>query len=289
MAVRALSACVFACFLVSVPNASAQQRWLTLPPTPDLPRAVESGSVQSDGARIWYATFGRGPAVTLLHGGLANSNYWGLQIRYLSRKFRVIAIDSRGHGRSTNDGRAYSYIQMANDAVAVLDHLKIRQTAVVGWSDGAIIGLYLAINQPQRVRRLFAFAGNYNSSGLSDGSASPVFKAYLERTPREYRELSPGRTPEQYQAFLTAVMTMWGTQPNIQPAELQSIRVPVWIVDGDRDEAVKRSHTEELAGFIPDAGLLIQPQVSHFSFLQAPDQFSAALLHFLEEPGIPHR
>jgi pimeloyl-ACP methyl ester carboxylesterase len=284
MAVRALSACVFACLLVSVANASAQQRWLTLPPTPDLPRAVERGFVQADGARIWFATFGRGPVVTLLHGGLANSNYWGLQIRYLSRKFRVIAIDSRGHGRSTNDGRAYSYIQMANDAVAVLDHLKIRQTAVVGWSDGAIIGLYLAINQPQRVRRLFAFAGNYNSSGLSDGNASPVLKAYRERTEREYRKLSPT-----YQEFLAAIATMWLTQPNIQPAELQNIRVPVWIVDGDRDEAVKRPHTEELAGFIPDAGLLIQPQVSHFSFLQAPDQFNAALLFFLEESGIPQR
>lgn len=280
---RVLSACVVACFLVSGANASAQQRWLTLPPTPDLPRAVESGFVESDGARIWFATFGRGAVVTLLHGGLANSNYWGQQIRYLSDKFQVIAIDSRGHGRSTNDGRAYSYIQMANDTAAVLDHLKIRQTAVVGWSDGAIIGLYLAINQPQRVRRLFAFAGNYNTSGLVDGSDSPIIKTYLERTAREYRELSP--TPDKYQEFFAAILTMWGTQPNIPPSDLRNIRVPVWIVDGDRDELVKRPHIEELAGFIPDAGLLIQPQVSHFSFLQAPDQFNAALLHFLTEPG----
>lgn len=260
---------------------SDEPRWLTLPETPGLPAPDTTGTVPTDGAQIWFATFGQsGPFVTLLHGGLANSNYWGHQARALSANYRVIVIDSRGHGRSTNESQTYSYAQMARDALSVLDHLEIERTAIVGWSDGAITGLLLAIGQRERLTGLFAFAGNYNTSGLYDTSTNPIFNAYFQRTVQEYEKLSP--TPSKYVDLLTGIATMWKTQPDIQPAELQTIQVPVWVVDGDRDEVVKRPHIEELAGFIPDAGLLIQPQVSHFAFLQAPDQFNDAVKQFLE-------
>jgi pimeloyl-ACP methyl ester carboxylesterase len=267
--------------LVLSGRAVAEPRWMTLPDTPTLPRSGRIGTVQTEGARIWFASFGHGRAVTLLHGGLANSNYWGFQIRALARRFRVIVIDSRAHGRSTNDGRPLSYERMAKDVTAVLEHLNVRRTAIIGWSDGAIVGLYLAIQKSQIVSRLFAFAGNYNPSGVADVSDSSVFKAYFQRTEVEYKRLSS--TPDRYQEFLAAVTRMSETQPNIAPDELRTIRIPVWIVDGDRDEAIKRSHTEEMASFIPGCGLLLQPEGSHFSFLQDPAQFSQAVLHFLDE------
>jgi pimeloyl-ACP methyl ester carboxylesterase len=260
-------------------EAREPSKWLELPPTPALPAAAHTGYCEHDGARLWYAQFGRGPAVILLHGGLANSNYWGLQVRALMPHYRVIVMDSRGHGRSSMDERPLSYELMASDVEGVMDCLHVDAAKFVGWSDGGIIGLELAIAHPERVRSLFAFGANSNPDGTSDVSTSEVFRRYLERTGREYRSLSP--TPDAYGEFQKRVLSMWATQPRLAAAQLGRIRIPVWIVDGDHEEAIKRSDTEFLAASIPAAGLLIQPEVSHFSFLQDPEQFNRDLLHFL--------
>jgi pimeloyl-ACP methyl ester carboxylesterase len=135
------------------------------------------------------------------------------------------------------------------------------------------------MHRPERVTKLFAFAANSDPSGVADIAKSPVFNAYIARARKEYEKLSP--TPTQYDAFLAQIEKMWATQPHWTAADLHAIKVPVWIVDADHDEAIKRENTEFMAAQIPDAGLLIQPEVSHFSFLQDPDQFNADLLHFL--------
>ncbi|WEK12230.1 MAG: alpha/beta hydrolase [Candidatus Pseudomonas colombiensis] len=91
-------------------------------------------------------------------------------------------------------------------------------------------------------------------------------------------------TPKEYDAFVEQISHMWASQPNWSDADLGKIRTPVLIVDGDRDEAIKRDHTEYLAATIPGAGLLILPNASHFAFLQDPALFNAALLQFLAQP-----
>ena len=267
--------------LVAIPSAAsaAPPQWLILPPTPALPKPATSGYAPVNGIKIWYATFGRGEPVILLHGGLANAGYWGRQVRALEGHYRVIVMDSRGHGRSTRNAQPFGYDLMASDVLGVMDSLKIRKAAIVGWSDGAIIGLDIAMHHPERMTKLFAFAANSDPSGVADIAKSPVFNAYIARARKEYETLSP--TPTQYDAFLAQIEKMWATQPRWTAADLHSIKVPVWIVDADHDEAIKRENTEFMAAQIPEAGLLIQPEVSHFSFLQDPDQFNADLLHFL--------
>ena len=268
-----------AAILVTAAAARAEPQWLVLPPTPGLPQAEESGLAPVNGIKIWYATFGRGEPVILLHGGLANSNYWGRQVPALAEKYRVIVMDSRGHGRSLRDGKPYGYELMASDVLALMDFLKIPNAAVVGWSDGAILGLDIAIRHPERLNKLFAFAANSDPSGVKDIGKSPVFSAFIARAEKEYQLLSP--TPDQYKSFLEQIGKMWETQPNYTAEQLQRITVPTWIVDGDHDEAIKRENTEFMAARIPGAGLLIQPEVSHFSFLQDPQQFTNDVLHFL--------
>jgi pimeloyl-ACP methyl ester carboxylesterase len=260
--------------------ARAEPQWLTLPPTPSLPKAAQSGYAPVNGVKIWYATFGRGEPVILLHGGLANANYWGNQVRALAARCRVIVMDSRGHGRSTRNDQPYGYDLMAGDVVALMDFLKIPKAAIVGWSDGAILGLDIAITHPERVSKLFAFAANSDPSGVADIANSPVFNAFIARAEKEYEKLSP--TPTEYKAFLAQITKMWETQPNWTGDDLQRIGVPTWIVDADHDEAIKRENTEFMAAQIPHAGLLLQPEVSHFSFIQDPDQFTADVLHFLQ-------
>jgi len=260
--------------------ACAEPQWLTLPPTPVLPAPVHSGYAAVNGIKIWYAEFGRGAPVILLHGGLANSNYWGNQVPALAAHYRVIVMDSRGHGRSTRDARPFGYDLMASDVIGLMDVLKIRKAAIVGWSDGAILGLDIAIHHRERLTKLFAFAANSDPSGVADIAHSPVFNAYIARAAKEYEMLSS--TPNEYGAFLAQIEKMWATQPDFTAAQLQTIAVPVWIVDADHDEAIKRENTEFMAAHIPNASLLLQPGVSHFSFLQDPRQFNTDVLHFLE-------
>lgn len=267
--------------LLLAPGAHAgQPLWLDLPPTPKLPGPERSGYAPVNRIKLWYAVFGQGEPVIFLHGGLANANYWGLQVAAVARHHRVIVMDSRGHGRSTRDDRPYGYDLMADDVVGLLDFLDIKQAAVVGWSDGAILGLDLAIRYPTRVTKVFAFAANTDPSGVIDGvEKNPTFAAFIARAGKEYAALSA--TPKGYGAFVNAISKMWASQPNWTSTQLAAIRTPVLVADGDHDEAIKRSHTEQIAATIPGAELLIVQNTSHFSFLQDPGQFTTQVLRFL--------
>ena len=266
-----------------VATARAAPQWLMLPPTPMLPKAADSGTAPVNGIKIWYAEFGRGEPVILLHGGLAKASYWGNQVPVLAKHYRVIVMDSRGHGRSTRNGAPFGYDLMASDVLALMDFLKIPKAVLIGWSDGAILGLDIAIHHPERVTKLFAFAANSEPSGVKDVGKSPVFTRFIARAQKEYERLSP--TPDQYKQFLDEITKMWATQPDFTAKQLQAISVPTWIVDGDHDEAIKRENTLFMAKQIPGARLLIQPDVSHFSFLQNPRRFNRDLLRFLRAKG----
>jgi pimeloyl-ACP methyl ester carboxylesterase len=260
----------------------AEPQWLKLPATPSLPKAEHSGYASINGVQIWYATYGHGQPVILLHGGLGNSSYWGNQVPILAQHYRVIVMDSRGHGRSTRNEQSFSYDLMASDVLGLLDFLKIKKVAIIGWSDGAIIGLLIAIHHPSRLTKLFAYAANSNPSGIkADIFKSSVFKDYVARTKNEYKALSA--TPKDYKILFVQLSKMSASQPHFTKAQLKAITIPVWIVDGDRDEVVKRENTEFMAAQIPDSGFLLQPWVSHFSFLQDPKQFNNDVLNFLEK------
>jgi pimeloyl-ACP methyl ester carboxylesterase len=263
------------------PAASAAALWEALPAPAPLPTAQSAGRVPHEGADIYFATYGAGAPVILLHGGLANSDYWGNQVPALTAAgYRVILIDSRGHGRSSRDERPYTYELMASDVIAVMDALKVPRAAVVGWSDGAIIGLVLAMKDPDRLTRVFAFAANMDPSGVkSDVATNATFSRFEAEAGRAYARLSP--TPSGFEDFAQAINRMWDTEPNYTAADLARIATPVAIVDGDHDEAIKRDHTEYLARAIPGAKLIILPGVSHFAMLQDPAQFNAAVLTFL--------
>ena len=257
----------------------AAEQWETLPPTPPPVPGQQTGHAKVNGISLFYAEIGHGSPIVVLHGGLANSDYLGNQVRALAQHHRVIVADSRGHGRSTRDDRPYGYDLMTDDVVALLDTLKIQKADVVGWSDGAIIGLDMAMRHPDRVGRIFAFGANTQTSALKDGfEKTPAFAAYVVRARQDYERLSP--TPGQYDAFQDQIGKMWADEPNWTDAQLRAIKSPVLVADGDHEEGIKREHTEYIAATIPDAGLLILPNVSHFAFLQDPATFNAALLHF---------
>jgi pimeloyl-ACP methyl ester carboxylesterase len=264
--------------------AAGSRPWLTLPPTPSLPQSKRSETVSVNGASIFFAQFGNGPPVLLLHGGLGSSNYWGHQIAALAENFTVTVMDTRGHGRSPVVSGKFGFDLFADDVAALLKLLDIRSTAIVGWSDGAITGLQLAINRPEVVTRLFAFGANTVVGGLKPGGTrSPVFASYAVRCAGEYKKLSPH--PERWPQLVSGLGTMWRTQPNFSKMQLASIKSPVLVSDGEYDEVIRHEHTEQIAEQIPNAKLLFLPKVSHFAMIQNPAQFNKALADFLRGNG----
>ncbi len=277
-ALRALALVVLACCLTRA--AAAEDKWMTLPVPGPMPAASESGYAPVNGIQMYYAIYGAGDPVILLHGGLGNADYWSNQVPELAKSHKVIVADSRGHGRSTRNADPYSYSLMASDVVALMDHLKIEKAALIGWSDGGIIGLDIAIHHPERLTKLFAFGANYNVGGLrEDTGNSTVFNAYIEQCGKDYARLS--KTPTEYEAFLNQISQMWATQPDYKKEELQGIKVPTFIADGQYDEGIKQEHTREMAQLIPNATLVVMPDLSHFAMWQDPTIFNRALAAFL--------
>jgi pimeloyl-ACP methyl ester carboxylesterase len=264
----------------SVPPASAAKRWKVIPPTPAPIPSERSGQADANGISIHYAVYGGGSPVILLHGGLANADYWGNQIRALAPRHTVIVMDSRGHGRSTRDSRPYSYDVMADDVVSLMDVLRVPKAHVVGWSDGGILSLNLAIRHPDRVDKIFTYAATGMNAGSKLGAImNRTIIAFIKRAGREYKAYSATR--EGYGSFVLQLVKMWANQPNWTAVELRTIVAPVLVVHGDHDETVKREQAEYIASTIPGARLLILSNVSHFAFLQDPELFNDALLQFL--------
>ncbi|OCI91948.1 alpha/beta hydrolase [Rhizobium sp. AC27/96] len=245
-----------------------------------LPDTEASGHVDHDGISIWYASYGTGTPVILLHGGLGNSGNWGYQVPALiDAGHRVIVIDSRGHGRSTRDARPYSYELMASDVLAVMDRLGIAKAAIAGWSDGACTGMILGRTHPERISGVFFFACNMDPSGTKEFVLTPIVERCFSRHTKDYAALSA--TPDAFDAFVQAVSLMQQTEPNYTTDDLADISVPVAIVHSEHDEFIKREHADYLARHIPGAELVLLPGVSHFAPLQRPAQFNAALFAFL--------
>jgi pimeloyl-ACP methyl ester carboxylesterase len=267
--------------LIAPADATAQQRWTILPPTPQLPPHAQTGYVDLKDARIWFAAFGDDSSeiVLLLPGGGSSSDYWAHLVRDLMRDYRVVVMDCRGQGRSTNETKTLSYEQMAKDALAVLDHLNIKKTAVVGWSDGANIGFYLALRQPERISALIAFGGNATPAGYQPLTNGAAFAAYSARTKAEYARLSPH--PERFATTHAALSVMWKTQPTLTKKELSAIKVRTAVFHAEHDEAIRRAHAEEIAAQIPGAKFVLLKGVSHFAMLQEPGAFNAAVRGFL--------
>lgn len=263
-------------------NVSSTPTWQTLPQEEPLAALAKEGYVDHDGARIWYGTVGKGEPVILLHGGMESSLSWGNQVPALIKAHhKVILIDSRGHGRSTLGPYPLSYERMQSDVLAVMDTLRLQKVSFVGWSDGAIISLIMAMKNPERVNRVYAFGANMSTDAAVSGAfTSPILSEVAARLAKDYARISP--TPNGFGTLHQALETMQKVEPNYTEKELAAINVSkIAIADGDHEEFITRAHTEYLAATIPGAKLIIFPDVSHFAPWQNPTTFNNSIIQFL--------
>lgn len=180
-------------------------------------------------------------------------------------------------------GSARGATGTASRGLALLDYLKVDKVDLVGWSDGGIIGLDIAIHHPERLRKLFAQAANTKVEGVkADVMQNKTFAAYVDRCGVVYKRISP--TPDQYDAFVNQISAMWASQPNWPDADLAKINVPTAIVLGDHGEAIDRGHTDYIAKTVPNAKLVILKDASHFAMLQDPAGYTAAVRAFFGAP-----
>ena len=259
--------------------ALAAEAWKTMPLPPEMPASTTHGLADVHGIKLYFATYGEGAPVILLHGGAGNGDHWANQVKALMSKYQVIVVDARGHGRSTRGDKPLTYELMADDLLALMDQLKLDQAALVGWSDGGAIGLDLAIRHPERVSKLVAYATNFNLAGTKKGGGA-TFATYFTKCASDYGKLSP--TPTEYPGLQAALRPMWRTLPNYTNEQIASIKVPTLVLDGDHDEIIRADHVKELAKLITGARLVFIPDSSHFALFQQPDAFNKAVLDFLK-------
>ncbi len=267
--------------MLAVP-AFAEDRWMTVPDSVAMPAPASTGMAPVNGIQMYYATYGAGDPVLLIHGGLGHADIWGAQVADLMKDHLVIVADSRGHGRSTRTEAPFGYDLMASDFVGLLDYLKIDKVDLVGWSDGGIIGLDIAMSHPERLDHLFAQAANITTDGVDVSVAEDaIFGAYIGKMALDYAKMSP--TPDQFDPFVAQISNMWATEPNWTDAQVAAITVPTAVVAGEYDEAILRPHTEKIASLIPGSKLVILPDASHFAMLQAPDEYNAAVRAWIDQ------
>lgn len=271
-------AMTMASFSTALP-AMAQAVWETIPDPAPLPQADAQGTAHVNGIDIYYEVHGTtGPWIVFLHGGMGSALAWGNQVPAFDTHNRVLLIELRGHGRSGWDGTPITYEAMASDVIGVMDALGIPKADIVGWSDGAIIGLILGIDHADRVNRIVADGANTDVDGV-DGSVfdKPPYNLPSDRDQRTYLALSP--TPDRWQAFSDAINTMWKTEPHITD-ELGRITVPVLVMAGDHD-LIKPEHTQMIADSIPGAQSDIVADAAHFIVWQQPEVFNRDVKAFL--------
>lgn len=241
-----------------------------------------------NGADLYSEVEGAGYPVVLLHGGFCSLESMRAQFDALVPSYQVHAFERPGHGRSADVDAEFSYADGVADALAYLDAHDIQRADVIGYSDGAIIGLLLAIEHPDRVRSLVAISANLDPTAFthSPETAAPILSALpsasseapdIERL--HYDRLSPDG-PEHAEVVLNKLLRLWTSEPHIDPVDLAKVTARTLIMSADRD-TIRPDHSLLIASSIPDAQLCILPGTTHGLVAERPDLISTIIGEFL--------
>lgn len=215
-----------------------------------------------NGLNMYYEVHGDGPPLLLLHGGAGSiPEKW---VPFFSPAFRVIAPEQMGHGRTADaPDRPFHYHDMAEDTVELMRRLEIEDAVIVGYSDGGIIGLDIAIHHPERVAKLVITGSNTRTDGYSaEAQASArTFDPAEEPVSDSYARLSPDGAGH-WPIVLGRLQRMWVTEPVFSRLDLESIRARTLVIVGDAD-IVTPEHAVEMFRTIPDAQLCVVPGAGH--------------------------
>jgi len=241
-------------------------------PYGDNPAAGRTATL--NGIRLYYETYGTGAPLVVLHGNGGSIAALSHQIDFFRTRRQVIALDSRGHGHSEMGAGRLTYEQMADDVAALLAPLHAGPADVLGWSDGGIVTLLLALRHPAVVHRIALSGANLTPQALAPGDLAGM-TAEL-RAAQE--KLAAGDRSRPWTAVCQQLQLMV-TQPQITPADLARITAPALVLAGEHD-LIPEAHTRNIAAGLPHARLHLFPGASHAALQEVPDTFNAIVDQF---------
>jgi len=237
-------------------------------------------------SRIYYETYGEGEPLFMFHGGSSTLEAFRCQIPELSKYFRIILPERPGNGHTADIDGPYSYKNMADDMVSFAHALDIQRAPFVGYSDGANLLLFIALEHPFLVEKFVSIGGNFHHSGCN-----PDFQNEMRNLPRDsvgeeidekYAKYSPDG-PDHYAEVFYKTRQLWLTQPTFKKQDIEKIQTPALILCGDHD-VIERQHTLDFFEALPNAYLSIVPGTTHRLIKEKPAIVNRILLDFLQNP-----
>ncbi len=229
------------------------------------------------GFKMYCEVYGQGQPLLIIHGNGGSINNFIYQIPYFSKKYKVIIADSRAQGQSADSGDSLSYEMMADDYAALLDAMKIDSAYVIGWSDGGINTLLLAIRHPEKVKKLASTGANL----VPDTTAVPQQIWNMVTPMYNMMKLKANKTTEEKNEY--KLLRLLVEQPHIPLTDLQKISCPSLIIGGDHD-VIKEEHTMLIYKNIPKAYLWILPASGHSTPIVYKDDFNEVVDRFFSTP-----
>ena len=256
----------------SVDSAAA-----VVPAVPYGANAPASGTFKHDGVSLYYETYGDGQPLLLVHGHGASIGTMAAQIDLFKKHYKVVAMDSRDHGRSSDSDSPLTYEKMTDDLAALIDHLELDSADVIGWSDGGIEALLLGVRHPSKVKKIVSMAANLNPSTRAIyRETDELVRSMLASAPDSVRNTPAGRRAQK-------VTGMMLKEPNIDPTMLERITAPTLVLAGDHD-IIRTEHIVEIFNHLQNAQLGIFPNSTHMVPFDDPERFNATIERFLSTP-----
>ncbi|MGC4096134.1 MAG: alpha/beta hydrolase [Nitrospira sp.] len=219
------------------------------------------------GFNMYTEVYGKGPALLLIHGNGGSLGAFYKNISFFSKKYKVIAVDSRAHGKSVDDQDSLSFEQMADDFAVLLDSMHIKNAYVLGWSDGGINALLLALRHPDKVKKLASTGANLwpDSTALLPSAWKEELRYFQEQ---KDKQKTTAKERNDWKIFLLDWL-----QPNIPLTELNKIKCPSLIISGDKD-VINLEHTLLIYQNIAGAQLWVLPKSGHATLIEHSDEFN---------------
>lgn len=232
-----------------------------------------------DGVRLYYEVYGAGEPVLVVHGNGGSIAHVGRQIDFFRQHYKVIAMDSREHGKSADSPAPITYEKMTDDLAALLDHLNTGPVDVLGWSDGGIEALLLGIRHPEKVKKIAAMAANLNPT------EDAFYPEVLALVKKMIASVAPGEEETPQGKRELKVRRMMLDEPHIEPKALESITAPTLVLASDHD-LIRGEHTLEIYHHIPNSQLCIFPNATHMIPYDDPQLFNATVDRFFRTPFV---
>jgi pimeloyl-ACP methyl ester carboxylesterase len=247
--------------------------------------AIVGEYVAIRGHPTWVDLTGEGTPVLVLHGGFSNSDGLLGVFAGLAEEYRLIAFDRRGHGRTADSDAPFHYDDMALETIAVLDHVGGEAAHLVGFSDGGIVALLVALARPDLVRSLVLIGVNYHFDGLVPGVFDDVGpdSELVTFTSPGYAERSPDGA-DHFPVVVAKAAAMLTSEPTLTPNDLACITIPALVLTGD-DDITSPIHTWSLYESLPNSQLAVVPGASHTVPYEKPELVAQLVSHFLRSGG----